>query len=65
LRAFDHMDNVECVTVQVRVSHSRGGGDADGPLVDEDAYFVGMRMVMESRGAGAGAALSEGAAIIA
>jgi hypothetical protein len=53
LRAFDHIESVECVTVQVRLSHSRDGAAAEADAVADEVYLVGDRRVMESEGAGA------------
>lgn len=44
LRAERHMERVECVTDQVRWSHS-GGGDAVED-VEDDEYFEGERKIM-------------------
>lgn len=43
LRAERHIERVEWVTVQVRWSQSRGGGEEDE---DEEAYLDGMRRAM-------------------
>jgi hypothetical protein len=58
------MLRVECVTVQVRLSQSSGGG-AEGVLVElvVEVYFVGRRRVMPLLDASAVAPF-EGAAIV-
>lgn len=48
LRAVRHIARVEWVTVQVRWSQSRAGGEKEEEEVDDEevAYLEGMRRVM-------------------